>query len=72
MLEWFSSIGDFLVILIGMIVSFFRNVVELVVLVFKAYAYALGVLAFMPIQYRHVIIVLVSFSVIVAIIHFGG
>lgn len=72
MLEWLESIGNFLSIIIDFIVAFFKNVIELVQLVFKGFAFILEVLAFMPVQYQVVFISLISFAVIVTIVHFGG
>lgn len=72
MLDWLQSIGDFLSTIIDFIVAFFKNVIELVQLVFKGFAFMLEVLAFMPVQYQVVFISLISFAVIVTIVHFGG
>lgn len=72
MLDWLESFGNFLSTIIDFIVAFFKNVIELVQLVFKGFAFMLEVLAFMPVQYQVVFISLISFAVIVTIVHFGG
>lgn len=72
MLDWLASFGDFLSNIIDFIVSFFTNVVELVLLVFKGFAYVTAIIVYLPIQYQAVMIALVSFCVIRTIIHFGG
>lgn len=72
MLEWLESFGNFFSTIIDFIVAFFKNVIELVQLVFKGFAFMLEVLAFMPVQYQVVFISLISFAVIVTIVHFGG
>lgn len=72
MLEWFESIGNFLISIGDFIVSFFKNVIEMVLLVFKAFAYTSAAIAFLPVQYQVAISVLIAFSLIVTILHFGG
>lgn len=72
MLDWLQSFGNFFTSLGDFLVSFFRNVIEIVQLVFKGFAYIMQILAFMPVQYQAVLIAFISFSVIVTIIHFGG
>lgn len=72
MLEWFQSIGDTIITLIDFLISFIQNVIELIGLVFKALPIINSVLLFLPVQYTAPIAVIVAFSVIVAIIHFGG
>lgn len=72
MLDWFKSFGDFLVSIIDFIVSFFNNVIEIVLLVFKGFNYLILVIAYLPLQYQAILIALLSFSVIITIIHFGG
>lgn len=72
MLEWLQSIGNFISIMIDFLVSFFTNVVEVVLLVFKGFAYVNTVILYLPVQYQVVILAFVSYCVIVTIIHFGG
>lgn len=67
-----QSIGDFLVNIGDFLVSFFKNVIELVSLVFKGFAFAQVAISYLPIQYQVVLIAIISFSVIVTIVHFGG
>lgn len=72
MLDWLSSFGDTISYLIEFIIAFFKNTIEIVLLVFKGYTYIYTVMLFLPIQYRLVLLALISFSVIVTILHFGG
>lgn len=72
MLEWFSSFGNFIVILINFLIAFFKNVVEIVTLIFKGFVYLTQIIVFLPVQYQAVLLALISFSVIVTVIHFGG
>lgn len=72
MLQWLKSIGDFLVMIIDFIVSFFQNVIEIVQLIIKGFGAIVTTMAYMPAQYSAFALALISFSVIVAIIHFGG
>lgn len=72
MLEFLNSFADFLQNVIEFIISFFTNVVEICVLVFKGFAYASAVIAYLPLQYQLILFALISYAVIVAILHFGG
>lgn len=72
MLEWLQSIGDFFISIGEFLVSFFTNVVEVVLLVFKAFVYVSQIIGFLPVQYQAIVLAFVSFSVIYAVIHFGG
>lgn len=72
MLDWLASFGEFLTIIGDFLISFFTNVVELVLLVFKGFAFMSAIIVYLPIQYQAVILALVSFCVIRTIIHFGG
>ncbi len=72
MLDFFASIGDFLINIVSFVISFFRNVVEVCTLVFKGVGYAYEVLAHIPLEYQLVMIAFVSYCVIKTIIHFGG
>lgn len=72
MLDWLSSFGDFLSIMADFIISFFTNVVEIVILVFKGFAFMNAIIFYLPVQYQVVILAFVSFCVIRTIIHFGG
>lgn len=72
MLDWLASIGDFLVSVIDFIITFFTNAVEVCVIVFKGLAYATNALVFMPAPYGAAMMLLLSFAIIVTIVHFGG
>lgn len=72
MLDWMASFGDFLSSIIDFIVAFFTNVVEIVLLVFKGFAYVNTIIVYLPVQYQVVLLAFVSFCVIRTIIHFGG
>lgn len=72
MLEWLQSFGNFLISIGDFITSFFRNVIELVGLVFKAFAFAGTAVTYLPVQYQLVITASIAFAVIVTIVHFGG
>lgn len=72
MLDWLQSFGNFLLSIGDFLISFFKNVVELVNLVFKGFAYVALCIQYLPIQYQVVFLVLISFSVIVTVVHFGG
>lgn len=72
MLDWFLSFGNFLSSIIDFIVSFFTNVVEIVVLVFKGFNYLISIVVYLPVQYQAIIIAFISFCVIRTVIHFGG
>lgn len=72
MLEWMQSFGNFLISIGDFLISFFKNVIEIVTLVFKAFVYAGVVLTYIPIQYQVVLIAFVAYCVIVTVIHFGG
>lgn len=72
MLEWLQSFGDFLISIGDFLISFFTNVVEVVVYVFKGFAFAATVITYLPEQYIVAMSVSIAFIVIVTIIHFGG
>lgn len=72
MLEWLESFGNFLIGIGDFLVSFFTNVIEVVVYVFKGFAFASTVITYMPVQYQVALQVSIAFIVIVTIIHFGG
>lgn len=72
MLEWLASIGKFISLLGTFLVSFFLNVIEVIVLVGKAVSFAWTAITVLPIQYQAVFIACIAFCVIVTIIHFGG
>lgn len=72
MLEWLESFGNFLISIGDFLISFFKNVVELVVLVFKGFAYVALCIQYLPVQYQVVFMALIAFSVIVTVVHFGG
>lgn len=72
MLDFLKSFADFLVNVVEFIVSFFRNVIEVCLLVFKSVSYANTVISYIPIQYRLVFSAILAFLAIKAIIHFGG
>lgn len=71
MLDWLKTFGDVIVQLCEFAISFFKNVIELFVLLFKAFSYLYSCILFLPIQYQVVILALVSFSLIVTIVHLG-
>lgn len=71
MLDWFSSFGNFLQSIISFIIDFFRSVIDVLILIFKAVFYVYAVINYMPLQYKAVLLAIVSFSVIVTIAHFG-
>lgn len=71
MLEWLETFGNFIVQIGEFVVAFFKNVIELIVLIFKGFGYMYTVTTYLPIQYKAVVIALVSFSVIVTVVHFG-
>lgn len=71
MLDWLESFGNLIVQISSFIVAFFKNVIELVFLIFKGFGYMYTVMTYLPIQYKAVVIALVSFSVIVTVVHFG-
>lgn len=72
MLDWLHSFGEFFISIGQFLVSFFRNVIEIVLLVFKAFAYVASIIPYMPVQYQAVLLALISYFVIVTIVHFGG
>lgn len=72
MLEFLKAFADFFQNVIEFIISFFTNVVEICILVFKAFAYASAIIAYMPLQYQVILFAMISFAVITAILHFGG
>lgn len=72
MLQWLESFGNFLISIGDFIISFFRNVIEIVTLVFKAALYVTQVIQYVPIQYKTILIAIVAYSIIVTVIHFGG
>lgn len=72
MLEFLSAFAEFFNNVIEFIITFFTNVVEICVLVFKGFAYASAVIAYLPLQYQLILFALISYSVIVAVLHFGG
>lgn len=72
MLHMFENLMDMLGILIDFVVTFFKNVVEMVKLVTQAFALASSVIAFMPVQYQAILIVLIAYYLIYVIIKFGG
>lgn len=72
MLDWLTSFGDALIQIFDFIISFFKNVIEICILVFKGFAYATQVVAFLPIQYQAIVLAIVSYALIKTIIHFGG
>lgn len=72
MLDWLESFGNFLISIGDFLISFFRNVIEIVTLVFKALSYTSTILLYVPVQYKLILIALASYCVIVTIIHFGG
>lgn len=71
MLDWLKTFGDLIVSISEFIISFFRNALELIQLIFKGYAYVALIIQYLPIQYQVVLSAFVSFSVIVTIVHFG-
>lgn len=71
MLDWFQTIGELIITLCTFIVSFFKNVVELVVLIFKGFSYVATIILYLPVQYQVIILAFVSYSVIVTVVHFG-
>lgn len=72
MFDLLGNIVDFISTLVNFIISFFKNVIEMVQLVFKGFAYAIELFAFLPAQYQVSLVALVSFAVIVTILNFGG
>lgn len=72
MLEWLESFGNTISAMIDFIISFFKNVVEMVILVFKGFAMINQVILYLPVQYQVVMLAFISFCVIVTILHFGG
>lgn len=72
MLDFFASIGDFLINIVTFVISFFRNVIEICVLVFKGFTYAVTAIAYLPVQYQAVLLAILAFCVIKTILHFGG
>lgn len=72
MLEWLESFGNTISAMIDFIISFFKNVVEIVILVFKGFAMINQVILYLPVQYQVVMLAFISFCVIVTILHFGG
>lgn len=72
MLEWLESFGNTISAMIDFIISFFKNVVEMVILVFKGFAMINQVILYLPVQYQIVMLAFISFCVIVTILHFGG
>lgn len=72
MFDFFGDLMDFIGILIDFIISFFRDVIQLVSLVFKSFAYLGSILNFIPLQYKLVLTAILSYSLIMAVVHFGG
>lgn len=72
MLDWLQSFGNFLTSIGDFLISFFKNVIELVSLVFKGFTYIMTIIVYLPTQYQAIIIAFISFTVIVTIVHFGG
>lgn len=71
MLDWLQTFGDFLTQICVFIIDFFKNVIEIITLVLKAVAYVNTIISYLPIQYQVPLIAIVSFSIIVTIVHFG-
>lgn len=72
MFDLLGNIVDTIGILVDMIVSFFKNVVEVISLVATAIGEAAIVISVMPLQYRLLLLAFISFSVIITFVHFGG
>lgn len=72
MLDWLSSFGNFLNIIIEYFISFLRNTVEVVLLIYKGFYLVSQVIFFLPPQYKAILVIIISFAVIINIINFGG
>lgn len=71
MFDFLENIVDFIVAIISMIISFFKNVIQTLQLIFSSYAQLAVVISVIPIQYRVAILAFVSLSIIVTVVHFG-
>lgn len=72
MLDWLKSMGDSIVTIFELIVSFFSNAFEAIALVFKSFTTASGLVQYLPDVYRTVMVSLLAYLVIRAVIKFGG
>lgn len=64
-LDFFSSIIDF-------IVGFFESIVSLITMLVEGSQVLFSVIEFMPVQYKAVLIALVSYCLLVVILHQGA
>lgn len=72
MIEFFKAFSETIQYLIEFIVTFFTNVINMCILIYKGFSYASLAIAYLPLQYQVILFALISYAVIVAILHFGG
>lgn len=72
MINQLQNIIDFLGIVIDFFVSLVSNIVELCKLVFEGATVAIQIINYMPIQYRAILLALISYYVIYTVKNLGG
>lgn len=72
MLSVLESIADVIINIVDFIISFFRNVVEIVTLVVQGSAYVLSIIVHLPLAYQLILSAAIAYSVIYVIVKFGG
>lgn len=72
MLDFLKSFADTIVSLIEFVVSFVKNTIEICQKLFQSYDYAIAIFQYIPAPYKGILIILISYALIRAILHFGG
>lgn len=71
MLDWLQTFGNFIQSIVSFIIDFLRGVIEILILLGKAFGYTWTIVNYLPLMYRTPLVVLLSVSLIVTIAHFG-
>lgn len=72
MLKNLDNMLDTLNIIIDFLIAFFKNVVELVMLIGKGASIAIDIVTNLPVQYQAIMIALISYYIIHTIKNLGG
>lgn len=64
MIEFLNNVSGLIEIVIDFFVNFFKNIIELLSLVFKGAVFIFQVVQYMPIQYKAVVIAFLAYCVI--------
>lgn len=71
MLEWLSTLGNFFSTIANFFTNFLKGAIDAITLITKGFGYAILIISYMPSQYRTPLLIILSVSVIITIVHLG-